>query len=72
MFKSNRLNQLLKIIGVWVVYFLVFTNGTFFYPEDKILIISVTSFYILITMFSLWRIKHPSKKFRAEEAQGLK
>ncbi len=39
MFKSNRTNQLLKIIGIWIIYFLIFTNGTFSYSQDKIFII---------------------------------
>ncbi|RLJ81337.1 hypothetical protein DFR62_3382 [Planococcus citreus] len=67
MFKSNRTNQLLKIIGIWFIYFLIFTNGTFSYSQDKIFIILSTVFYILLTIFFLWRIKNPSKKMRSEE-----
>jgi|GEM_PF-5677914 len=67
MFKSNRTNQILKIIGIWIVYLLVFMNDTFTYPQDRTFIIFATVFYILLTAFFLWRIKNPSKRVRSEE-----
>lgn len=70
MFKSNLANQLIKIILIWIIYFLIFTSGVFFsYPQDKIFIILATVFYVLVTIFYLWRIKNPSKKVRAEQSE---
>lgn len=69
MFKSNITNQLIKIILIWMIYFLIFTNGVFSYPQDKIFIILATVFYILLTIFYLWRIKNPSKKVRSEQSR---
>ncbi|ALS79150.1 hypothetical protein AUO94_10955 [Planococcus kocurii] len=68
MFKSNLANQLIKIILIWIIYFLIFTNGVFSYPQDIVFIILATIFYILLTTFFLWRIKKPSKKVRSEQA----
>ena len=69
MFKSNLTNQLIKIILIWIIYLLIFTNGVFSYPQDKIYIIFATVFYISLTIFYLWRIKNPSKKVRSEESR---
>lgn len=67
MFKSNLTNQLLKIIGIWTIYLIIFTNDTFSYSPNKIIFISATLFYILLTMFFLWRIKNPGKNVRSNE-----
>lgn len=67
MFKSNRTNQIFKIIGIWVVYLLVFMNDAFTYPQDRTFIIFATVFYTLLTIFFLWRIKNPSKRMLSEE-----
>ena len=69
MFKSNRTNQILKIIGMWTVYLIVFMIDTFTYPQDRTFIILATVFYILLTIFFLWRIKNPSKRLRSEESE---
>lgn len=57
MFKSNRTNQILRIIGIWIVYLLAFMNDTFSYSQDRAFIILATIFYMLLTAFFLWRIK---------------
>ena len=67
MFKSNRTNQLLKIVGIWTIYLLVFTTSTSPLAQDKTFFILTTAFYILTTIFFLWRIKNPSKNMRTEE-----
>lgn len=69
MFKSNRTNQILRIIGIWIVYLLVFMNDTFSYSQDRAFIILATIFYMLLTAFFLWRIKKPSKRVRSEERE---
>lgn len=69
MFKSNRTNQILKIIGIWIVYLLVFMNDTFSYSQDRAFIILATIFYMLLTVFFLWRIKKPSKQIHSEESE---
>ncbi|OED32376.1 hypothetical protein BHE17_07950 [Planococcus maritimus] len=63
---SNLMNQLLKIIGIWTIYLLVFANGRFSFADDQIFVILTTVFYILATLFFLWRIKNPSRKMRSE------
>lgn len=71
MFKSNRTNQLLKIAGLWTVYLIVmFTGNAFSYSNNRNFFIIITVTYILLTLYSLWRIKHPSKKARAIENEG--
>ncbi len=66
MLKSNLVNQLLKFVGIWTIYLLVFSNGRFSFADDQIFIILTTVFYVLATLFFLWRIKNPSSKKRSE------
>ncbi len=68
MFKSNLMNQLLQIVGMWTVYFLIlFTSDSFSYSQNKPFFLIATVFYVLLTIFFLWRIKHPSQKVQSEE-----
>lgn len=70
MFKSNLTNQLLKIAGLWTVYFIImFTSDTISYSQNQNFFITITVVYILLTIFSLWRIKNPSTKARRVEEQ---
>ena len=68
MFKSNFTNQVLRIAGLWAVYFIIlFTSDFFSYSQNKTFFVIVTALYILLTLFFLWRIKNPSKKARYHE-----
>ena len=67
MFKSNLTNSVLRIAGLWTVYFIIlFTSDSFSYSQNKPFFIIATVSYILLTIFFLWRIKYPSKKVRSE------
>lgn len=68
MFKSNLTNSILRIAGLWTVYFIIlFTSDSFSYSQNKPFFLIATVSYILLTIFFLWRIKYPSKKVRSEE-----
>jgi len=71
MFKSNTANPIVRISGLWIVYFLVFfTNDTFSYSHSKSFFLIATGFYLLMTGFLLWRIKNPGKNTRYSENEG--
>ena len=71
MFKSNATNQILRIAGLWIVYFIVFfTSDTFSYSQNTGFFMIATGFYILMTVFLLWRIKYPRKNPRYRENEG--
>lgn len=71
MFKSNAANQILRIAGLWIVYFIVFfTSGTFSYSQNTGFFLIATGFYLLMTGFLLWRIKNPGKNTRYRENEG--
>lgn len=71
MFRSNLTNQLLRIAGMWTVYFIVlFTGDILSYSQNRNFFIIITVAYILLTLFSLWRIKNPSKKAQAIENES--
>ncbi|MDN7227924.1 hypothetical protein QWY22_18040 [Planococcus liqunii] len=71
MFKSNAANQILRIAGLWIVYFIVFfTSDTFSYSQNTGFFMFATGFYILMTGFLLWRIKYPRKNPRYRENEG--
>lgn len=68
MFRSNLTNSILRIAGLWIVYFMIlFTSDSFSYSQNKPFFISATVIYVLLTMIFLMRIKHPNKKVCPEE-----